>query len=261
MEAITTPVQDSAAAAPAGFPRLEVPSRIQGVWNGITINAITLEELAAQISTKDPSFNITELMAGHKYEYTVEARSEQAISSVFQSLVSPGRVSFLRVLSIPQKQLAYLHVSVLSFYTRSYWLQFFPTAVPVHSIETMVNLINVLADMNFHIEPFACSQWVWQVGDTDTVLWVCNDNNHAIDPSLWWVSTYATDIAVKCRGPNGVGGQEFDTDGWNIIVRRLLEEIPILSLGNLIELLDYADMAGPGVPLERTHTHTVDRDH
>ncbi|KAG4443350.1 hypothetical protein IFR05_001139 [Cadophora sp. M221] len=56
---------------------------------------------------------------------------------------------------------------------------------------------------------------------------LCNDSDKAINPFCVWIASYAVDISKRCHStyndarPRGlVGGQEFDTDGFNVIVRK-----------------------------------------
>ncbi|KAH6680327.1 hypothetical protein B0J14DRAFT_648707 [Halenospora varia] len=57
----------------------------------------------------------------------------------------------------------------------------------------------------------------------------CNDTDHKIDASCWYLADYVLNIYNTCNDLqcglglcryNGVCGQQFDTDGYNVIVRR-----------------------------------------
>ncbi|KUJ24691.1 uncharacterized protein LY89DRAFT_727709 [Mollisia scopiformis] len=54
-------------------------------------------------------------------------------------------------------------------------------------------------------------------------IYLCNDNNYAIAPSCYYLATYAEDISRDCwirwHWKAYVGGQEFDTDNYNVVVR------------------------------------------
>jgi hypothetical protein len=45
--------------------------------------------------------------------------------------------------------------------------------------------------------------------------------NVPVTPGLSYISTYVNDIYTSCKDPNGqqTGGQEFDDNGYNVIVR------------------------------------------
>lgn len=57
-------------------------------------------------------------------------------------------------------------------------------------------------------------------------IFLCNDNDYGITPQCLYLSTYAHDIRMDCyRADSGDGvfsvcGQEFDSDNYNIIVRK-----------------------------------------
>ncbi|PVH69215.1 hypothetical protein DL98DRAFT_626085 [Cadophora sp. DSE1049] len=63
-------------------------------------------------------------------------------------------------------------------------------------------------------------------------IYLCNDNNHEIDTACNYISTFAQDMVDKCTSYNWrrvftsggytrwvTGGQEFDTDRFNVVVR------------------------------------------
>ncbi|KAH9211540.1 hypothetical protein DL95DRAFT_273799, partial [Leptodontidium sp. 2 PMI_412] len=60
--------------------------------------------------------------------------------------------------------------------------------------------------------------------ENETAIVLCNDNNYAITPNCGYLASYAQDIYDRCRrwdfgwGDWVSGGQEFDTDRYNIIV-------------------------------------------
>ncbi|KUJ23865.1 uncharacterized protein LY89DRAFT_744404 [Mollisia scopiformis] len=58
----------------------------------------------------------------------------------------------------------------------------------------------------------------------NAAIYLCNDNAYGITPNCAYMASYATDIINDCvfyddQGNAYVCGQEFDTDGYNIIVR------------------------------------------
>ncbi|KAH8673767.1 hypothetical protein BX600DRAFT_433381 [Xylariales sp. PMI_506] len=57
----------------------------------------------------------------------------------------------------------------------------------------------------------------------DAGIWLCNDNTWNIEPLCSYVATYVQDLLDKCQvtaknGVEDVEGQEFDTNGYNVIV-------------------------------------------
>ncbi|PMD36498.1 hypothetical protein L207DRAFT_532119 [Hyaloscypha variabilis F] len=63
-----------------------------------------------------------------------------------------------------------------------------------------------------------CAQICCDDGDK---VFACNDNSYAIDPASSYLASYVLDIVSDCWDQFGdtVGGQEFDTDDYNVIVR------------------------------------------
>jgi hypothetical protein len=73
---------------------------------------------------------------------------------------------------------------------------------------------------------------------TDAV-WLCNDNDHYIEPSCRYLADYAANIMNACQNVKGKGcrhsacsiggythlvnGQQFDTDNYNVIVSREID--------------------------------------
>ncbi|EPE28742.1 hypothetical protein GLAREA_09863 [Glarea lozoyensis ATCC 20868] len=60
-------------------------------------------------------------------------------------------------------------------------------------------------------------------GEAD--IWLCNDGPHRISPNANYISSYAGDLLKDCTDVNGSGGhftrgQKFDTDLYNVILRR-----------------------------------------
>ncbi|KAN0096044.1 hypothetical protein V8E51_014849 [Hyaloscypha variabilis] len=59
---------------------------------------------------------------------------------------------------------------------------------------------------------------------TGNQVWICNDNNYAINPALPYIQSYVGAIVGYCTTSDTVagplaGGQMFDTDGYNVILR------------------------------------------
>ncbi|KUJ09226.1 uncharacterized protein LY89DRAFT_598214 [Mollisia scopiformis] len=58
----------------------------------------------------------------------------------------------------------------------------------------------------------------------NSAIFLCNDNGYTICPNCGYLATYASDMINDCSSWNGgdsiiVGGQLFDSDHYNIIVR------------------------------------------
>jgi hypothetical protein len=55
-----------------------------------------------------------------------------------------------------------------------------------------------------------------------SAIFVCNDNDHAVGPHCSDVVDLAQDILNSCTYRNGrnheTQGQEFNTDGWNVVI-------------------------------------------
>ncbi|EFR01023.1 hypothetical protein MGYG_04026 [Nannizzia gypsea CBS 118893] len=55
----------------------------------------------------------------------------------------------------------------------------------------------------------------------DSGIFLCNDNDHKVSVPCKLVAEYTRDILDICASPDVVSlrGQEFDSDGWNVVVR------------------------------------------
>lgn len=55
-----------------------------------------------------------------------------------------------------------------------------------------------------------------------SAVYLCNDNDFAIEPACNYLATYIEDIVNTCHSGDWTGGalsgQEFDTDGYNVVV-------------------------------------------
>ncbi|EPE28261.1 hypothetical protein GLAREA_09381 [Glarea lozoyensis ATCC 20868] len=56
----------------------------------------------------------------------------------------------------------------------------------------------------------------------DSAIILCNDNNYGIRPNCRYIASYATDLVTWCNWEmfTQVCGQEFDTDHYNVVVRK-----------------------------------------
>jgi hypothetical protein len=68
-----------------------------------------------------------------------------------------------------------------------------------------------------NVEPRSCSLLHCTY---DAGLWLCNDNNYSISPLCSSLATYGNDLLADCvdKHDPSVCGQEFDSDGFNVIV-------------------------------------------
>jgi len=57
----------------------------------------------------------------------------------------------------------------------------------------------------------------------DSAIYLCNDNDYYIEPACPYIASYAADIINTCQYYYAkrwvVTGQEFDSDGYNVVVR------------------------------------------
>ncbi|KAG4438415.1 hypothetical protein IFR05_006121 [Cadophora sp. M221] len=164
MEVIASPAQDS--NIPSGYSYPIAPGKLTGHYNGIPIDATSLDEVIAQITAKDSSFNLTEIVAARK---AVEARDN------LYKLVN------------------------------------------INQIDPIIGLIGVTADVEWYVPARHCSDF--NIQTAQAIMTICNYNYHDIYPETHWIATHAQGIINKCRFIGQAGGQEFDSDGWNVIVR------------------------------------------
>jgi hypothetical protein len=62
----------------------------------------------------------------------------------------------------------------------------------------------------------------------DSAIYLCNDNGQYIEPASAYIASYAQDLVNLCttgsfdKFPDyrKTGGQEFDSDGYNVIVKQ-----------------------------------------
>ncbi|KUJ18783.1 uncharacterized protein LY89DRAFT_717320 [Mollisia scopiformis] len=81
-----------------------------------------------------------------------------------------------------------------------------------------INKLSVLGDGDCYVDggPRWCVMLTCSRGDG---IWLCNDNMYPISPNCGYLASYAWDMVFQCTHNDLTGGQEFDSDGYNVVVR------------------------------------------
>ncbi|TVY78243.1 hypothetical protein LSUE1_G003224 [Lachnellula suecica] len=90
-------------------------------------------------------------------------------------------------------------------------------------IQNGINTINSIGG-SLGVNGHQCARLSCNGGAPGAGIFLCNDNDYKITPGLNYMATYANDIKNKCLinipfGNQVSGGQEFDSDNYNIIVK------------------------------------------
>ncbi|KAH8764573.1 hypothetical protein BGZ57DRAFT_990518 [Hyaloscypha finlandica] len=78
---------------------------------------------------------------------------------------------------------------------------------------TYLNNLNTRVDIGAH----ACARISCSYS---SAIFLCNDNDVTISPASPYLATYAQDLIDLCRSGKRAGGQLFDSDRYNIIMRQ-----------------------------------------
>ncbi|PVH81794.1 hypothetical protein DL98DRAFT_530847 [Cadophora sp. DSE1049] len=184
--ALAAPSDNFHLSTHAGIPKGYRSERlhITGTIDGIKVNHTgTIEEVYSQIAAENPGF------APH--EIGIIPRSlERREKSAMYCIPVPGQ-NWEKASDLP------INNGIRSLQTNRLFCN-----VPAHTC------VRVSCSSNAEIR-------------------VCNDSNLEIKPYCAWIASYAFDISKKCYStwgiarPQGlVGGQYFDTDGFNVIVKK-----------------------------------------
>ncbi|KAH9223561.1 hypothetical protein DL95DRAFT_492705 [Leptodontidium sp. 2 PMI_412] len=185
------PAQDISSAQAAGIPEGYIVGqlRVTGEVNGIAVNHTgTVQEIFKQLETEDNSFKLSDLAAPGRQNTGIHLPSKREMTDV-------------KCLPVPGQK----------------W-----NGADVSAIDDGIYFLKNRG-LTCNVGPHSCVRvsCSWDGG-----IYVCNNGDNEIRPSCNDVGIYAQALVNNCRYKrgflrhDGVGGQVWDNENWNVVVRK-----------------------------------------